>query len=139
MKISKLDRQQKLFDLYKVLGSIDRVTSANGDIILDDELKAAVFGVLEPAFKRRISKGELLPVFQGSEAMRIEPEGDTHLQDDLLAVHEEDSHAVGVGETPLADFNGVKIVDYVEPFVRPDAVDQVESKGKKLKSEKHSV
>lgn len=72
MKVSKLDKQQKIFDLYKLLGTMSRIDCVGGDIILDDELKAKVFAAIEPVLKRRASKGELLPVFEGNEAIQMD-------------------------------------------------------------------
>ena len=101
MKIAKLDKQQKLFDLYKLLGSMYRIDTVNGDIILDDELKATVFAAIEPILKRRISKGEVLPVFEGSDAMQID------------AFPEEDAYAIGVGEDPLDLGKSEQLVDHI--------------------------
>lgn len=114
MKIGKLDKQQKLFDLYKVLGTMFRIESVNGDIVLDDELKAVVFAAVEPVLKKRIAKGALLPVFEGDTAMQID------------VFPEEDAYAVGVGETPLgldvpveASVKESKRKKYLDGFEKP--------------------
>lgn len=67
MKVSKLDKSAKLFALYAQLGTMFRIDTVQGDIILDPELKAAVFGAIEPILKKRAAKGETVPVFDGAE------------------------------------------------------------------------
>lgn len=130
MKISKLDKQQKLFDLYKQLGSMSMVVTVNGDIVLDDELKATIFAAIEPVLKRRITKGEVLPVFEGSDAMQIDVFDDlknaqtvdafpTEVEDTSSNDILDDGYAVGVGETPLEKPTKRKRVQYVDGFEKP--------------------
>lgn len=120
MKISKLDKQQKLFDLYKQLGSMSMVVTVNGDIVLDDELKATIFAAIEPVLKRRISKGEVLPVFEGSEAMQIDAfAGEDAAMGKESASVDADTIPFQEAESSGLSSNRRKRISYVDGFEKP--------------------
>lgn len=87
MKVSKLDMQHKMFQLSAQLGTMQKIDTVQGDIVLDDELKAVVYAAIRPLLEKRLKQGKLIPVFEQGEAIQGEIEtidqasmsGDDHL------------------------------------------------------------
>ena len=66
---------------------MQKIDTVQGDIVLDDELKAVVYAAIRPLLEKRLKQGKLIPVFEQGEAIQGE------VQADLDA----DPYAVGNG------------------------------------------